>query len=198
MGTICRGLLVAACSLALPPAGVAQTPVEPPPRLEISGGLSFIDGDSIVDGRGPGWLFGAGWRATDRLAIVMETGSNRLRQDVGLLNVTADFHQLMAGARFTFGARRLRPFVNALFGGSRIDYAASARHPFATIGVFDETRWAWQLGGGVEVSPASPSSRRLAVRLGVDFRGVQTFRPIGQTRVHTALAYRFLRLWSPS
>lgn len=187
-----RGLLVAACSLALPPAGLAQTAAEPRPRLEISGGLSSIDGDAVVDGHGAGWMVGAGWRTTARLAMVVEAGSNRLRRDTGLLHVTADFHQLMAGARFTFGAGRLRPFAQALVGGSRIDYAASASYPFDTLGVFDETRWAWQVGAGGDIPLTSTSSRRLLLRLGVDFRRVRTFAPLGQARLHAALAYGFL------
>lgn len=164
----------------------------PRPLFEASAGYGFLAGGEVLDGYGPGWLFGFGWNASRRLAIVMEAGSNRLRQDVGLLDVTADFHQLMAGARFTPGGGRVRPFAHALFGGSRIDYAATADFPFRTSGIFDETRWAWQVGGGLDVAMAPPGPRRFALRLGIDYRRVQVFEPFGQTRVSTVFVYRFL------
>ena len=189
-------LLVTGCVLAVPAAVAAQPTGDQPtaarPLFEASAGYGFLAGGQVLDGYGPGWLFGFGWNASRRLAIVMEAGSNRLRQDIGLLDVTADFHQLMAGARFMPGGGRFRPFAHALFGGSRIDYAATADFPFRTSGVFDETRWAWQVGGGLDVAMAPPNSRRFALRLGVDYRRVRVFEPFGQTRVSTVFVYRFL------
>ena len=170
----------------------AQTVPLARPMFEASAGYGFLSGGSIVDGHGPGWLFGFGWNAARRLAIVMEAGSNRLRQDVGLLDVTADFHQLMAGARFALTGGRVRPFAQALFGGSRIDYSVSADFPFPSSGIFDETRWAWQVGGGLDVAMAPPGARRFALRLGIDYRRVQVFEPLGQTRVSTVFVYRFV------
>lgn len=186
---------VAAAPLAEPQRVVHAVPLARAPArplFEASAGYGFLAGGSVLDGYGPGWLFGFGWNASRLLAIVMEAGSNRLRQDVGLLDVTADFHQLMAGARFTPGGGRVRPFAHALFGGSRIDYAATADFPFRTSGIFDETRWAWQVGGGLDVAMAPPDSRRFALRLGIDYRRVRVFEPFGQARVSTVFVYRFL------
>lgn len=186
-------LLGIACGFAPPGGAAAQPPADPPPRLEVSAGYSFLGGGRIVDGHGPGWLAGAGWTLVDRLAVVMEAGSNRLQQDVGLLDVTADFHQLLAGARFTAGSGHVRPFAQALFGGSRVDYALSSTFRFASSGIFDETRLAWQVGGGLEVPLTPASTRRFALRVGIDYRRVHTIEPIGQSRVHTLFAYRFFR-----
>ena len=172
--------------------GVTDATPLPEPQFEASAGYGFLAGGQVLDGYGPGWLFGFGWNASRRLAIVMEAGSNRLRQDVGLLDVTADFHQLMAGARFMPAGGRVRPFAHALFGGSRIDYAATADFPFRTSGIFDESRWAWQVGGGLDVAMAPPESRRFALRIGIDYRRVQVFEPFGQMRVSTVFVYRFL------
>ena len=159
------------------------------PRIEVSGGYSSIDGARVVADRGSGWVVGFGWNASPRFAVVMEAGSNRLFQDAGLLDVTADFHQLMVGARYTLPVRRLRPYVQALFGGSRIDLAVSAVVPFTTIGIFDETRWAYQMGGGLDV----PLSRtdRVALRVGADYRRVRAIAPFGQGRVYTMVVTRF-------
>lgn len=189
--TIC--VFGTSCGFALPAGAAAQPPADPAPRLEISAGYSFLGGGRIVDGHGPGLLMGAGWTVVDRLAIVVEAGSNRLRQDVGLLDVTADFHQLLTGARFTVGSGHVRPFAQALFGGSRIDYALSSTFQFPSSGIFDETRWAWQVGGGLEVPLTPASMRRFALRIGIDFRRVHTIEPVGQSRVHTLFVYRFFR-----
>ena len=159
-------------------------------RIEFFAGYDFLAGGPIVDGYGPGWLAGFGWRVTGRLVVVMEMGSNRLRQDVGLLDVAADFHQLMAGPRLTGLSGRVRPYAHALFGGSRIDYAVSSSIPVSGVGVFDETRWAWQVGGGLEVPMTSPAARRFVVRFGIDYRIVHTVERAGQTRVHTMFAWR--------
>ncbi len=179
------------CLLALLGCAATEANGQPValPKIDVSGGYSSIDGAGVVADRGSGWVVGFGWNALPRFAVVMEAGSNRLFQDAGLLDVTADFHQLMVGARYTVPVRRLRPYVQALFGGSRIDLAVSAVVPFETIGIFDETRWAYQLGGGVDV----PLSRtdRVALRVGADYRRVRAIAPFGQGRVHTMVVTRF-------
>ena len=186
-------LLGIACGLALPAGAAAQPAADPARLLEISAGYSFLGGGRIVDGHGPGLLVGGGWTVVDWFAVVVEAGSNRLQQDVGLLDVTADFHQLMTGARFTVGSGHVRPFAQALFGGSRIDYALSSTFRFPTSGIFDETRLAWQLGGGLEVSMTPASMGRFALRVGIGHRRVHTIEPVGQSRVHTLFVYRFFR-----
>ena len=185
--------LLAPLLLVAPPAPAQPGGTSLTERIELFGGYSFLGGGPIADGYGPGWLVGLGWRVNGRLVVVMEAGSNRLRQDVGLLDVTADFHQLMAGTRFTGVAGRVRPFAHALFGGSRIDYAASSNIPVSAVGVFDETRWAWQLGGGLEIPLTSTAARGVVVRLGIDRRIVHTIGRIGQTRVQTVFAWRTRR-----
>lgn len=186
-------LLGIACGLALPAGAAAQPAADPARLLEISAGYSFLGGGRIVDGHGPGLLVGGGWTVVDWFAVVVEAGSNRLQQDVGLLDVTADFHQLMTGTRFTVGSGHVRPFAQALFGGSRIDYALSSTFRFPTSGIFDETRLAWQLGGGLEVSMTPASMGRFALRVGIGYRRVHTIEPVGQSRVHTLFVYRFFR-----
>ena len=176
--------------LAVAPASAQPGAASPAERLELFAGYGFLAGGPILDGYGPGWLAGFAWRVTGQLVVVLEGGSNRLRQDVGLLDVTADFHQLMAGLRFTRQAGRVRPYAQMLVGGSRIDYAVSSSIPVSGTGGFDETRRAWQAGGGIEVPMTSPAARRFVVRFGIDYRKVHTIDRAGQIRVHTVFAWR--------
>ena len=179
-----RLLALIVCLWMAPGAAAAQ---EADARLDIAGGVTLLDGGGIVDGRGAGALIGVGWRVAGPLTLALEAGINQLAQDVGLLDVTVEFQQVMAGVRVGVSAGPVRPFVQALAGGSRIETAATADQVFRTSGRFRELHAAWQVGGGVDLRiPAAP----LAIRAGVDYRRVHAAAPFGQARVQLGLVYR--------
>ena len=173
----------------LPATGLAQS--QAVSRFEVTGGHSFLSGSDLVDGYGHGWLLGFAWNVNPQLALLMEAGSNRHRQSLGLLDADVDFHQLMAGPKLSLPAGRIRPYLQALFGGSRIDLRVTADFPFPSTSLFDETRWAYQVGGGIEAPLTDTEPRRLSVRLAFDYRRVFAIDSFGQTRVLTAVVYGF-------
>lgn len=174
------------CLWMAPCAAAAQ---EADVRLEVAGGITRLEGGGIVDGRGTGALIGVGWRVAGPLTLAFEAGINRLARDVGLLAVSVEFLQAMAGGRVGVDAGFLQPFAQAFAGGSRIETAAVADRVFMTSGRFRELHAAWQVGGGVDVPiPNAP----LAIRAGVDYRRVHAAAPFGQTRLQLGVVYRGL------
>ena len=176
-------LALVVCLWMAPSAAAAQETVA---RLEVAAGITLMEGGGIVGGRGAGALIGVGWRVAGPLTLAFEAGINRLARDVGLLDVSVEFLQVMAGGRVGVGAGPVRPFAQAFAGGSRIETAARADRVFVTSGRFRELHAAWQVGGGVDVPiPNAP----LAIRAGLDYRRVHAAAPFGHARVQLGVVY---------
>jgi len=182
-------IFLALTLIALPVASSAQD--QAIGKFEVSGGYTFLDGSSVIDGYGPGWLFGLSWHVNPKLAITMEGGSNSHRQALGLLHADADFHQLMVGSKVFLSTGRLRPFVQGLFGGSRIDLLVTSDFPFASTATFDETHPSFQVGGGIDIPLDDIADRRFVLRVAFDYRRVFAPEVFGQTRMLTGIAYGF-------
>lgn len=97
--------------------------------LEVGAGYSFLSGADVADGYAAGWMVSLGWRSTDWLTFVGEAGGNRHRQALGFLTADADFHAFLAGPHIAWTMARLRPFVQAQVGWSRLNLRVASAVP---------------------------------------------------------------------
>ena len=161
---------------------VALTPVtvyaQDHPRLEVGGGVTFLESGDIVEGYGSGWMASGTWYVVEWLGLTLEVSRNTRSQTLGFLDVKADFRAILAGPRFAWRTGPLVPFGRVLGGVTKILTEASAGLPFPSTGRFDETHHTIQLGAGVDI----PMTRRLAARVAYDYRRMFAHEAIDQHR----------------
>jgi len=163
---------------------VAQT--NDPKKFEVSGAYTFVHNSEIVDGYGIGWVGSGTWNATKWLGITFEVEGSKHPQDIGLLDVDANFLSLLAGTKFSKDWWKLRPFIQVLGGITTVDLQISSDFEILSSADLNDTRPAIQLGGGVDV----PLDSNFLVRLSFDYRHVFRLKPLKQRRILTALVYR--------
>jgi hypothetical protein len=133
------------------------------PSAEISGGYNWLtakaSGDDEWEKFSKGWYADVAGNVTDTLGIVGQvTGNYKTFEDEGFdLNI----HTFMAGVR-AGSPGRIRGFGQFLVGGARLSASATG------IGDFNETDFAIQVGGGVNINGSSP----VGLRLGLDWQRV--------------------------
>lgn len=154
--------------------------------LEVGAGYSFLSGADVADGYGAGWMASLGWRCTDWLTLIGEAGGNRHEQAAGFLTVDADVHAFLAGPHIVLRVARLRPFVQAQVGWSRLNLRVASAFP-ASVAQEDETDAAIQVGAGIDV----PAAGSFDLRIALAYRRVFAVEAMSQSRVMTGLVYRF-------
>ncbi len=162
----------------------AQT--DDPANLEVSGAYTFLHNSEIVDGYGIGWVGNGTWNATQWLGITFEVEGTKQQQDIGLLDVDANFLSLLAGAKFSRDWWKLRPFIQFLGGTTTVDLQISSDFEILSSADLNDTQPAIQFGGGFDV----PLDSSFLVRLSFDYRYVFRLKPLKQRRILTALVYR--------
>ena len=148
-----RSLVLAAlllCGVAAPGAG------QDVPKVEVGGGYSLLHDEEGHDNLN-GWLASFAGHVNRWLAIAAEFGHNH-GGGAGAPDVSA----FMAGPRVSWRRSRAVPFGQFLVGSHHEHHAdGGAFHE-------DETRFAYQLGGGVDIW----LTPRAAVRFGGDYRHI--------------------------
>jgi opacity protein-like surface antigen len=138
--------------------GVAAPAVaQDPPKAEIAAGYSFLHDEETHEGL-HGWLASVTGNFNRWLGVTAEFGQNHTTVgDDGHFDVNA----FMAGPRVSLRRSKAVPFAHFLVG---------SHHEHHDGGAFDEdeTRFAWQAGGGIDVW----FNPRAALRLGGDFRHI--------------------------
>lgn len=155
-------------------------------NFEIAGAYTFLHSSEIVDGYGIGWVGSGTWNATNWLGVTFEVEGSTQQQDIGLLDVDANFLTLMAGAKFSRNWWKLRPFLQILGGTSTVDLQIASDFEILSSADLNETRPAIQFGGGFDV----PLDSDFLIRLSFDYRRVFRLKPLKQRRILTALVYR--------
>lgn len=176
--------MAALCGLVLTAATAEAQEIG---AAEVSGGYAFLGSSEIVDGHTAGWLVGSAWNLAPWLAAAVELNRHSQEQDVGLLLLDARVLSLQAGPRVTMPLGRLRPFAQLLLGRTAVDLELQTVLPPGASGRFDEDRFSWQLGGGVDVA----MDRQFWIRIAFDYRRIATTERLSQYRVSTALVYTF-------
>ena len=155
-------------------------------NFEVSGAYIFLHNSEIVDGYGIGWVGSGTWNATKWLGVAFEVEGSTQQQDIGLLDVDANFLSLLSGAKISKDWWKLRPFIKFLGGITTVDLQISSDFEILSSADLNDTRPAIQFGGGVDV----PLDSNFLVRLSFDYRHVFRLKPLKQRRVLTALVYR--------
>ena len=111
-----------------------------------------------------GWVAAFAGHITNGLSIVGEVGGNYKSVNVSGVSVDVSEHSFLGGVRFGSGGNaKVRPFVQALVGYSRIAGGGSVSGFNVGVSVNALT---FQPGGGVDVQ-VSP---KVAVRMQADYR----------------------------
>jgi opacity protein-like surface antigen len=127
------------------------------PKVEIGGGYSFLHDEETHDAL-HGWLASVAGNVNPWLAVTAEFGMNHKTDGGDHFDVNA----FMAGPRVSLRRSRAVPFGHVLVGAHHEHHGEG--------GAFeeDETKFAWQLGGGVDVW----FTPKAALRLGGDYRHI--------------------------
>ena len=128
------------------------------PKVEIAGGYSFLHDEETHEDL-HGWLASFAGNVNPWLAVTAEFGMNHTTVgDDGHFDANA----FMAGPRVSLRRSKAVPFAHFLVGAHHEHHGEG--------GTFDEdeTRFAWQLGGGLDVW-LTPQA---ALRLGGDYRHI--------------------------
>jgi opacity protein-like surface antigen len=163
-------LLVVLCS---PLAALAQ---EEAPRVEISGGYSFLrlglgqdlSGIPGADGDLHGYNVSFAGNFARHVGIVSEfsrytRSESAALPTVGTFNANASVSTLLFGPRVTLHRGRVEPFVHALFGAARASVDATGP---GLLGDEVGYAFAYALGGGVDIK----AHKNFAIRIGqVDY-----------------------------
>jgi opacity protein-like surface antigen len=138
--------------------GAAPAAAQDVPKAEISAGYAFLHDEETHEGL-HGWLVSATGNLNRWLGVTAEYGQNhKTVGDDGHFDVNA----FMAGPRVSLRRSKVVPFAHVLFGAHHEHHGDD--------GAFDEdeTRFAWQAGGGIDVW----FTPKAALRLGGDFRHI--------------------------
>jgi opacity protein-like surface antigen len=143
--------VVFTCGAALPSAA------QDVPKVEVGGGYSTLHDEETHDNLN-GFLLSFAANVNRWLAFGAEFGHNHKGGDSGAPDVSA----FMAGPRVALRKSKAVPFGHFLVGSHHEHHDAG--------GAFDEdeTRFAWQVGGGLDVW----FTPHAALRLGGDYRHI--------------------------
>ena len=175
-----RVMLAACLTLVLTSQAVfAQTN---PPRVEVSGGYTFLtDGDIHFP---TGVLVDVGVAVTDRFRIVTEVAHHRSTQNFVGFDVNLSETSALFGPRFVARGSGVTGFFQGLVGGAKVrsGVADSSEQLLSLVS------FAAQFGGGLLIRLAQT---RVGLRLGADFQ-VLTDDEFGETtqfRVNAGLSF---------
>jgi Outer membrane protein beta-barrel domain len=135
------------------------------PKIEIGGGYTFRSWGIPTVLQPPsrlkmnGWNASASWNFNPWLALALAVDGTRNDQGI---NGTTDIYSFLAGPQvYPLGHHRLTPFVHGLVGEGYFKLHLPPEGSFPAFN-YAEGRFAWEVGGGMDLS----LSRHFAVRLG--------------------------------
>jgi opacity protein-like surface antigen len=179
MGVRSLVVVAAVVVLGLPPAAQAQAAAgSGEPRGDLFAGYSYLrSGDASLHGG----MVSLAWRLTGPLSLVAEAASHRGTVDGEDVTSTS----LLGGARFSFGGRSFRPFLQALAGAARTSRGISI---FGVDITEKSTGFAGAAGAGVDFGVGS----RWAVRVQGDYRvAKEDTETVKDPRVSVGAVLRF-------
>lgn len=155
--------------------------------FEVGGGYAFVGSAAAAEGFGPGWFVDGGWRAASWLYVVGEAARHQRRQGLGFVDLDTAVESVAGGVRVLRRHRRFTPYAQVLAAAVRVKRTRRLQYPVGAVDILVNAHAGLQLGGGIQM----PLTRRVAVRIGADYRRISDTYLTHDHRFFTGAVYAF-------
>jgi opacity protein-like surface antigen len=148
-----------------------ESAVTPQPRVEISGGYSFMHDFTIEENFPAGWYFSTAVNPSDWLGLVGEvTGARKSIKENFLFDLKMQGYAFLGGPRFFRRFGHVTPYGQFLVGAThgRVEATPVPDTLVASTQVTSSTEFTLQPGGGISIY----LSDHVGVRLSMDYRRI--------------------------